>query len=77
MSSVEGTKSPLLRLLPCPFCGGTAVLCKNMFTDVPNNHQYVCCEYCLSRTAYYGTAAAAVNAWNQRTNYREPSAGNR
>lgn len=58
------------KLLPCPFCGGEAVLMDD--SPAPNLIYGVGCgnTECLAYTGYglklYGTEAEAVEAWNTR-----------
>ena len=47
-------------LLPCPFCGGSAVLCRPSI-----GRPYVCCDskFCSGPK---DTPAEAIAAWNRR-----------
>lgn len=64
---------PLIKLKPCPFCGGSAILIegeKNIF--YPKGSIYIMCYDCDVRTDdyetdYIGTAYdKAISAWNSR-----------
>jgi len=70
---MEKKTEPLIKLKPCPFCGGLAILIKvekNIFT--PNGSVYIICNDCNIQTEEYetdelGTALdKAVSAWNKR-----------
>ena len=65
-------------LKPCPFCGGPAVLCKELEPDGYCSYKvaYVKCDECGANTGkyiidgYYGinaTVRDAIKAWNRRT----------
>lgn len=50
------------RLLPCPFCGGEAVLTKGL-CELDN---YIVCVSCRTRTKFFNTKGSAITAWNTR-----------
>lgn len=52
-------------LLPCPFCGGKAVLTHGTFNDKITK---AICERCLASTRMFHTPYGAIAAWNTRTN---------
>ena len=52
-------EAPAEKPLPCPFCGGTAIL---YATGIP----YVRCSNCGTQTTAYKTPEGAVAAWNRR-----------
>jgi Lar family restriction alleviation protein len=56
-------------LLPCPFCGGKAILQSEEPTWLHYYHRYnyVKCEVCMARSKKCDTEEQAVNAWNYRT----------
>jgi len=54
-----------IKLKPCPFCGGTAILrCGGVYYDVECESQ----NDCLVRpiTDGFSTAREAIEAWNRR-----------
>lgn len=59
-------------LLPCPFCGGEATLCKQRFAKLDGSTYckwhviHSCLHGTYSATKYCGTKAEAVAAWNRR-----------
>lgn len=64
-------------LKPCPFCGGEAILCKDLKPDGHCSYKvaYVKCQDCGCNTGayiidgYYGvktTVNDAIKAWNRR-----------
>ena len=52
-------EAPTEKPLPCPFCGGTAILYAE---GIP----YVRCVNCGTQTTAYQTPAEAIAAWNRR-----------
>lgn len=63
-----------IKLLPCPFCGGEAILSKNaLFTC----SSFVKCKKCGARTMEHTSESMAnaklnaVNAWNTRKPMQE------
>ena len=64
------------KLLPCPFCGGEAIIC---YTNDNHHNPYVECRFgvhqkprCTARQYMwqYNTEEEAIAAWNRRA---EPS----
>ncbi len=53
-------------LLPCPFCGGKAIL-------KGETAKYIQCERCLASTSTSGFEEVAINAWNTRHEHTEHS----
>jgi Lar family restriction alleviation protein len=67
----------LQQLLPCPFCGGGAVLCESSlsfkriwplgyFNDKDKTHYWVKCEQCESSQYHFDTPEESVKFWNKR-----------
>lgn len=67
------------KLKPCPFCGGEAILCKELEPDGYCSYKvaFVECDVCGAKAGkyiidgYYGTNETtrdAINAWNRRHN---------
>ena len=56
----------LIALKPCPFCGGTGEIIKNICSV------YICCKNCKSSTAAFTAMIescaldSAVDSWNRR-----------
>ena len=50
-----------IKLKPCPFCGGKAILAEINGTD----DYYVVCEVCCTYTDFY-RKEKAIKAWNSR-----------
>ena len=62
----------MAELLPCPFCGGTDILMRDvsgMFGKSSNarTYHYMQCRDCFSQTGYHETKTKAIDAWNTRT----------
>lgn len=64
-------------LKPCPFCGGDAILCKNLMPNGDDSYEtiHVECQVCRSKTDSYfrytfkgpkDVYEAAIDAWNRR-----------
>ena len=49
-----------MKLKPCPFCGGEALIDTDVFGD------YVICKKCLCQTATHSTEEQSEKAWNTR-----------
>lgn len=71
-------------LKPCPFCGGEAILCKDLNPDGHFAHKmvYVECNSCGCSTKHYRSSddrrittrvSDAINAWNRRVMPNEES----
>lgn len=61
---------PTPKLLPCPFCGGEAIVVPGMFLVV--NYKVICDHLkneCAvgPQTKWYTTPAEAAAAWNRRS----------
>lgn len=57
------------KLLPCPFCGGEAIVSEHYNSMWRENPTDFCvrCKKCLSATMrYYSTRDKAIAAWNRR-----------
>lgn len=59
-------------LKPCPFCGGTDILMRDvcgMFGKSSNvrTYHYMQCRNCFSQTGYYKTKPKTIKTWNTRT----------
>ena len=59
-------------LKPCPFCGGTDILMRDvrgMFGKSSNvrTYHYMQCRNCFSQTGYYKTKSKTIKTWNTRT----------
>ena len=62
----------MAELKPCPFCGGTDILMRDvsgMFgkSSHARTYHYVQCSDCFSQTGYHGTKSKTIEAWNTRT----------
>ena len=53
-------------LLPCPFCGGEAILWKMKNIAFNWNRWEVHCSGCGTEKTNYGSPNDAINAWNYR-----------
>ena len=53
-----------IKLKPCPFCGGEAILVKDFSSFKDWN--YVRCKECGAATSVGNTAYRAIDFWNQR-----------
>ena len=53
-----------LKLKPCPFCGGEAILVKDFCSFKDWN--YARCESCGAMTSVADDAYKAIEAWNMR-----------
>lgn len=53
----------MIKLKPCPFCGGNAVI---MNMGYPH---WIYCEKCGAKVhgGVFGSVSASVDAWNRRT----------
>lgn len=63
------TEQSEVTLLPCPFCGGEAQACGNTFI-APNGSEgmhWVLCGACHAGPGDRSTPAAAIAAWNTRS----------
>lgn len=58
-------------LLPCPHCGGRAVLIHPGYDD-EDDEALVECDGCGMSTALFLTALSAIAEWNQRAAPRRP-----
>ena len=64
---------PNIKLKPCPFCGGNAIMGTKTF-DVFNVGAYVFCSECGARTAIHNSRSGlyreseklAADTWNKR-----------
>lgn len=59
----------LVKLKPCPFCGGEAEIYKKLDNYFPDRYYPRCLtQHCIgrNRTTYYRTEEAAIKAWNKR-----------
>lgn len=52
----------LIKLLPCPFCGGDNIVIRYWSNCFP----YVRCEKCSSQTGCYTSEVDAIESWNRR-----------
>lgn len=52
-------------LLPCPFCGGKAVLCTNDEGDKYGDGYFVWCCECAAESGCSSTDKEAIEAWNR------------
>ena len=55
------------RLLPCPFCGGSAYI-KNMPHDEIDTEYWVICQSCAAEGPWSKSKNAAKTLWNKRAN---------
>ena len=53
-----------LKLKPCPFCGGEAILVKDF--SAFKDWTYVRCQGCGAATSVSGNAFKAIDSWNKR-----------
>ena len=70
--------SEAIKLKPCPFCGGKAIMKTD--PDIPglNGYQIGCeskatqyhCPGCISTSAHYWNKEMAVSSWNRRAGER-------
>jgi Lar family restriction alleviation protein len=51
------------KLLPCPFCGGEAII--NEDFDIDITYQAMCSS-CFCKTRFFATTKSAVITWNTR-----------
>ena len=56
----SGHIAPVVRLLPCPFCGGHANLIIEM------GEHYIKCMMCYTTTGWKDNEESAIKAWNTR-----------
>ena len=66
----------MIELKPCPFCGGTDILMRDvrgMFGKSSHARTYhdMQCRNCFSQTGHYGTKRKTIEAWNTRTIKKE------
>ena len=54
------------KLKKCPFCGGKAIVTKDVFND--NEMIYVICENCWANSGFCDKEDKAIRKWNKRTN---------
>lgn len=59
-------------LLPCPCCGGRAVMIWPYATDDDDGEARVECSDCALRLGFFPTAQDAKEAWNLRTAPKTP-----
>lgn len=59
-----------IKLLPCPFCGGTAKVRGEKFYQ-PNVRRNVICTKCFSSGGWYKTEEEAIEKWNTREPMQE------
>lgn len=52
-----------IKLLPCPFCGGEAELCKG---DWIGKEYWVKCTKCICKTSLSNNYNEPIKAWNTR-----------
>ncbi len=60
-----------MKLKPCPFCGGTAVMTKRERMDIPNWVEfYICCDRYSCKVkphvSSFASPKEAVQCWNRR-----------
>jgi Lar family restriction alleviation protein len=58
-------------LKPCPFCGGTNILMRDVSglfgkSAYTRTYHYMQCRDCMSQTGYHGTKPKSIGAWNRR-----------
>ena len=60
-----------IKLNPCPFCGGKAILDSWHPYHLRNWEKIikaeVYCDVCVARSSVYDSVSEAVDAWNRRT----------
>lgn len=61
---MTNTEQQARELLPCPFCGSTAIIAS--VTSGPSDALMVACGYCYTRGPRKNTTAEAIAAWNTR-----------
>ena len=69
----ELLKSEMRGLDPCPFCGGEAKLCKDVWPTGNGTYArayWVRCKRCKACSDEYKSADDAAQAWNQRDDAR-------
>lgn len=64
----------MIKLKPCPFCGGEAMLCSRWREGISNRKMFwVKCKVCEVSQSYhslggYKSGTRAIRAWNRRAN---------
>ena len=58
-------------LKPCPFCGSTDILMRDVNglfgkSAYTRTYHYMLCNNCKSQTGYHGTKPKTIEAWNRR-----------
>lgn len=55
-----------IELLPCPFCGGEAIIERDFVIERCSYRIYVRCNKCLTRVLHHATPEEAIKFWNIR-----------
>ena len=62
----------MAELLPCPFCGGTDILMRDVWgmfgkSSYAKTYHYMQCRNCFAQTGYHRTKPKTIKVWNIRT----------